>query len=84
MRGTPISWRIFAVRTEVSGTATFGASIDFVVDSDHEKDFLQVKANAPNAPALPRWRRVFRALKSAGDLVARSRLRQEPILKISM
>ncbi|MED5312856.1 MAG: AsmA-like C-terminal domain-containing protein, partial [Pseudomonadota bacterium] len=40
-------------RTEVSGTARlFGASIDFVVDSDHEKDFLQVKANAPNAPGL--------------------------------
>ncbi|MEE3025673.1 MAG: AsmA-like C-terminal domain-containing protein, partial [Pseudomonadota bacterium] len=40
-------------RTEVSGTARlFGASIDFVLDSDHEKDFLQVKANAPNAPGL--------------------------------
>ena len=40
-------------RTEVSGTAKlFGASVDFVVDNDLQEDFLQVKANAPNAPGL--------------------------------
>ena len=56
-------------RTELSGTAKlFGAPVDFVVDSDHEKGVLLVKANAPSAPGFAALASSLSGLEIGGGL----------------